>query len=274
MRTALRMTKPIIIKTNDRAKLLVNGDKEVALADIIAVRYAFGNEQGSCGFFDYNAETNTIAYNQNAQVIAENRKTLNKSLHIIELDMGEGDTKMTIEGLRQICGNVAIFAYINFNGYTPEFEAQLARVIPAFADMDRLMIRERTTETLSYKDAQDLMKYVKEKVGDPKTNKVGLCDSPVGCGLGLSCLSAVLCRELAAKYGDSIDMVVPSQNHEGMSGNGDRACNCVGYIEVESIEVLPPKQVGKKAGEPSVKKDGEAETKKKPSLGKKVVVKW
>lgn len=273
MRTALRIKEPVEIKTNGRTKILVNGE-EMALTDITAVRYAFGKDESDCGFLRVNGETGQLEFNEAARVIAANRATITRSLHIIELNVVNVDMTTVVNGLRQICGNVAIFLYVNFDGYTEKFERQLALAAPAFGPVDRLMVRERADHTLTHKELIDLKKYVQEKMGDPKTTKVGFCDSPVGCGLGLSCLSAVLCRELAAKYGDDIDMVVPSQNHEGLSNSCDRACNCIGFTEVNTIAALDPVNVAKKSSKEPSESSGEAKTKKKASLGKNVVIRW
>ncbi len=273
MRTALRMTKPIEIKTNGRAKVLVNGE-EVALSDITAIRYAFGDEHGDCGFLYMNPQTGALEWNAAINVIAENRKNITKSLHLIELNVVELDMEAVVNTLRQTCGKVAIFLYLDFDGHTTQFERQLNLAAPAFNLVDRIMIREKTAETMTHADIKQLKEYVEAKLGVSRSDKIGFCDSPVGCSLGLSCLSARLCRELSAKYGDSIDMVVPSQNHEGMNNDSGRACNCIGFITAEKIEALPPVNVTGKSRSELTGTSSEAGQTRKPARSKKTVIRW
>lgn len=272
MRTALKMNVPMEIKTNGRSKILVNGE-EVALSDITAIRYDFGKEAGDCGFLRL-TEAGTYEFNEAASIIAANRKTITKSLHLIELNVVEADMAALVSGIRQICGKVAVFLYIDFDGYTDKFQRSIELAVPAFGLVDRVMLRERTSETLKHEDIKKLKQYAEEKFGVRKSDKIGLCDSPVGCNIGMSCLSAITCRELAAKYGDNIDMVVPSQNHEGMNNNGERACNCIGFTVVTSLGVLDAVNIARKSSSSQSGENGEAGQKKKSAFGKKVVLKW
>ena len=285
MKTSLKFRTPIVIGTNGKQKLDVNG-QTVALSDIPAVRYAFGDESGElgyehCGWLQIGEDGNLHLKDDAVEAVKKNREDLDKSLHIVELDVVDTDMTVLVNGIRQVCGKVAVFAYINYDHNQERFMAQLKRAIEAFQVIDRLMIRDKEGLITLAADANTLLAGIKKNAGAPKSNKVGLCDNPVSCSLGTCCLSAALCRELSALYGDSIDMVVPSQNHEGMSGTCDRACNCIGYVEVEHVKPLESnKATLSNSGKQKQHKNDDGEQsdsstpKKKPLLGKKVLYKW
>ena len=268
------------VETLGRVKIIVNGE-ETRLDEIPAVRYAFGNEAWLIGKENGEQDFNVVL----AETIKHNRTELKRSLHIIELDATFGSaTDAVINYIRQFCGNIAIFMYVDFTGeYDLSFVSEVESIKGVFQSglVDRIMIRESRTANLDAMGVRNAIKYVASTVGDKKAEKIAMCDSPIGCSIGMSCLPAAVCRDLAAKYGDDIDMVLPSQNHEGMLRSSDRACNCIGFVEVAEIKPCPVKETKAKAGSSTKKTSGEKDMAekenkipKKKSLGKKVMLKW
>lgn len=271
MKKALMMRSPIKIITEGRAKVLVNGE-EIKVEDITAVRYDFGS-----AWLNVNEATGERFYNEEAlSVVAHNRKEISRSLHIAQVDVISTDMKAVVEHIREKCGNIAVFVYVSMGNTMQE---QLLATKQAFEEglVDRIIIREPREAELDAVGIKALLKMTCETLGVKKDDNIGLCDSPVGCSIGRSCLSAALCRHLSAKYGDDIDMVVPSQNHEGMSEDTARACNCIGYTLVDNMMPCPVK-VGKTgASAPKAKTEKTSDnqsSKKKSASGKKIIGKW
>lgn len=234
MRTALKIKGVKQIKTGGGAKILVNG-KETRVDDITAVRYSLGIED----LFIINEDNSFSVNTNNLKVIGNNRKDLDKSLHVVEIPVCNCDMHELVNTIREICGGVAVFVYVDYDmQFTEErfiTRLELMRNIITGEEVDRVIFKESDELGATPYDIKELLKYVKDFYGLKSDSIFGLCNSPVGCSIGKSCLSAILCRQLSAKYGESLDMVVPSKNHEGMSSNTYNVCNCIGFIEVDSI---------------------------------------
>ena len=178
---------------------------------------------------------------------------------------------------RSQCGKVAVFCYVTYGAAT--WLEQIASMRNAYysGNVDRIMIREPHEADLDAMGIKNTLSTVCSVLDIKKPDRIGLCDSPVGCSLGYSCLPAALCRHLSAQYGDDIDMILPSQNHEGMSDDTTRACNCIGHMLVRNVEPCPVK-VGKSGTstpkEKQPKNDAEQKKNKPKASGKKVIEKW
>lgn len=283
MKTTLKFYSPIKVAGEKDVKISLNGEAGKA-DDITACRYVFGAKNW--------LTTNTdgaVVFNSNTiECVNYNRSMFDKALHIIEVNITElmETTQFDLSGyvdmLRQLCPGVAIFVYIDCKGMEHIVQAATG-LRTAFTDgkVDRLIVREITQENsqcLRIEDLKAIMDAICNAVGDKKcTEKIGFCNSPIGCSIGKSCLSAALCRELAAIYGDSIDMIIPTQNHEGLNNSKDLACNCLKYTIVKSLEFVAktaartstkaPKDKSSKGTSTAPKKSGTAG-------GKKVVLPW
>ena len=272
MKTVLKFKKPSLIKTNGRAKVKVNG-QEMNVSDIPAVRYAFDNDGFSWWLTQDPADQSKIIINDDVCKLVKIAKAeLPKSLHIVELGLWENiDLAWEIQQIREKVGKVAIFVYVDYDGDLNKLVGNLDTIESVYGDIDRLLIRERTEDCLGAEEVNEIIDLAAGQVGDAKAEKIGMCDSPVGCSIGYSCLSAALCRHLSAKYGDSLDMVVPSQNHEGMSSSAENVCGCICWTLVETFEALEAKAVSK---ESSSDEKSEQSAKKKPAGSKKMVMRW
>lgn len=263
---------PMRIETNGRAKLLVNGD-EMKVEDITAVRYDLMNS-----YICFNEGTNQTYYNDEMfSIVAHNRSELPRSLHIVQIDVCSTEMDKVVAYIREKCGKVAVFCYVTYG--SPSWVEQIGACKEAYEAglIDRLMIREPREANLDAITIKNIFNVVCNTLGIKKADKVGFCDSPVGCSIGYSCLPAALCRHLSAQYGDDIDMILPSQNHEGMSEDTTRACNCIGHVLVRNIEPCPVK-VGKSSTsntkEKQPKSEGEQKKNKAKTSGKKIIEKW
>lgn len=269
MKKSLKFKEPVKVELGSGKKFIVNGE-ELGVDDVTAVRYVFGALVGE-------SELNVIKHNIGV---------LYKSLHLVEVHLSECESNSEgnwvanhIKWLRDSLPEVAIFVYCGCfrdNEGNMKCDTLLNEVRMVADKIDRLMLLDKADDF----GVEEAMRFVKEieAFSGVGRGKVGLCDSTVGCTVGLGCLSAQLCRELSAKYGSTLDMVVPSKNHEGALGEPGRACNCIGYVEVESLcaKSSPEKAPKKSSKAPST--ESTAKTKKEPApkkpKGIRLVERW
>lgn len=272
MKAVLKVKRPIKIYSNS-GKLIVNGEK-IALSDIVAFRYDFEESSWVIGEGEY-----ATINNDTFESIEFNRKYIDKSLHIVELHTHyKFNVAEMAFRLREKIPNIAIFVHAYYNGNEDDLEKELMYVASAHrvANLDRFMLHDNT-DCLTIKFASELLKYASAKTCIQQKD-IGICDSPIGCSLGIGCLSAIKCRELSAKYGDSLDMVIPSKNNESASQNNQRACSCVYSIVVDSLKAYtqPVKdndETKKKVADLNTKTDSKT-VKKTATKKKNCVMRW
>lgn len=240
MVASLMLKKPLVVNVNNNGKFKV-ADKTMAISDVPAVRYRF--------------DSKVWVENPKEAIECVNRhkEKFNLSVHIIELDFNE---MMNPERVKEISGAFledAVFLYLDVtddvvaNGTLGESLLEDIRRLQGNW-IDRVMLRD-LSNTLYTVVANKLKDEVAAAMGI-KTSMIGVCNSPLSVGDNC-CLTALRARELAAKYGKSADMVVPSANHEGKNTS---SCGCIRYIEIAEdtpvVEIKVPGASKKAKKEP------------------------
>lgn len=202
------------IGMNSSSKIKVNKILLSAKTDIPFIRYRFK----SYGDQEYN-------------YIKAMKTKFDKSVHLAEIDLNE-DTLDTLEKLYDNIENIVKYIYIDLtdaNVAMEKLDDSQLELLESLADMDieidRIMFRDKTT-SLNLVSYKKIINPIMD-ILDLDEDYFGICSSPLSFG-DYACLTAVKARELMSMYSDSIDVPIPTANHQCMN-----CCGCIRYMVVD-----------------------------------------
>lgn len=215
MITTLKIKKAVNVSVSSSGKFTIAGmESTFSIKDIPAIRYNFD----TYGTEEFNTIENCY-------------KTFTHSLHLVEVNLMKHNISDIYEKLTAMNIKFAYLVHIDITDAHEEthsfsdIELNLLKGL-SLVPVDRLMLTDKSTslDRLGYND----LRMIASKESGIKLDKIGICSSPLtqhdDC-----CLSAVVERELAARYA-SIDAVLPSANHQ----NDNDCCKCLRYIVVST----------------------------------------
>jgi len=226
-------------------------DTNVSLKDIPFIRYDFGT---------YSAE--------DTEYIRNCVEKFKLSTHLIQY-MVSPNIMSDLENTKEFLGRMAKYLYFvieqndMLNGSLKQADLVLAQQALSVTKFDRIMIIDKT-QSMDMANAKKIMADTAKLLGI-KIDDIGICDSPLCLNEQLACLTALKARELATIYNQSIEVALPTANHQCMN-----CCGCMRFFEVTSDIEAPADNKVKKT---TTKKNNETTTNEdKPKAPKKAKV--
>lgn len=256
MLMSIKLLNKVNINIDKFGKFILNNNK-MSVKEVPFVRYAFESYDDS-----------TIAYMKSVIELFK------FSGHLIEVGIAPGYIE-TIEKIRENIPNAAVFVYVDItdinvmdNDIDIELK-ELLRELKGYNIVDRLMLKDRS-KSLHMVSANKIKESIYRECGI-KVSDIGICSSPLSFG-EQCCLTAERARELATKYSESMECVLPTANHEGTN-----TCGCIRYVCI--TEDIKAPDLNRKVPTQSAKKEkkeiNSTEKKEKAKkLPKNVMMRW
>lgn len=227
MIASLVLSKPLTIGVNTNNKFAVDG-KTFSISDVPAIRYRFSSDE---------VESVCVEGSESYRCIKKHMEIFNKSVHIIEIPLSSEAARIVAD-INNKFERLAVFVYVDIRnenvGVEDLSEEDYSYLSGLFGlRIDRVVMKDNSDMlyTVVY---NKLVARIAKLTGISKNN-IGVCESPLSTGENC-CLTARRTRELAAKYGEVADMVLPSANHEGKNYS---TCGCIRHIVVRSSTTEP-----------------------------------
>ena len=240
----IEVSKPIKVGTTEKGKFSVQStitgelkQVQTSIHEVPCVQYN-GLVNGSSHFSAVGKEAD------GAKVIADYirsmRAKFKHSLHILKVSVADADWAYKLmDAAPEIFLECAVILYINvgvgaiesgaFDDSTFElldkFNVECNKRGASMSDIvDRVVLIDNTRKMFTT-DFNKLSRQLADYTG---TGSIGVCNSPLSIGEN-ACVTALRCREWAAKYVKSDFVVLPTANHVRKGG-----CNCIRYEQIHN----------------------------------------